>query len=333
MSTENRSRLKALDAVADAVSANYDADIYLYSGPINSQGYADLIGAVLEDAHRANGLLILTTHGGDLSAAYQIARFLHRRYARLFVCVPGFCKSAGTLIALGAHKLLIDDYSELGPLDALADEPRKIGVQTFRGAASFRYVVENVPDLFERILLAMRQTANGSIPAAFAAGLSLHATCTIMHPLLAQISVAAAAEESNQMAVALAYGRRLAEQARNTRGDTVERLIAQYPSHDFVIDHTEARSLFASVEAPSESLYRLLEALGDPVYTAPEAVIVKRVRGRRPATGGPAEGRHPPKPGIDGVALEREQEYAASDRERASQKKSRRKTSERRIRR
>ena len=35
----------------------------------------------------------------------------------LFLYVSGYCKSAGTLVATGAHKLIMSDHGELGPLD------------------------------------------------------------------------------------------------------------------------------------------------------------------------------------------------------------------------
>jgi membrane-bound ClpP family serine protease len=47
-------------------------------------------------------------------------------YKEFYVCAPSACKSAGTLIALGAHKLIVDPFSDLGPLMATdADSPAK----------------------------------------------------------------------------------------------------------------------------------------------------------------------------------------------------------------
>ena len=41
--------------------------------------------------------------------------------------IPRYCKSAGTLIALGASALYMDDRSELGPLDMQVTRGDEIG--------------------------------------------------------------------------------------------------------------------------------------------------------------------------------------------------------------
>lgn len=63
---------------------------------------------------------LLHTSGGDVDAADKIVRLLQRRVganAELRVVVPDFAKSAGTLIAIGATKIVMSDSSELGPID------------------------------------------------------------------------------------------------------------------------------------------------------------------------------------------------------------------------
>jgi ClpP class serine protease len=71
----------------------------------------------MDRKRRKNAILILVTEGGDPDAAYRIARCFQEHY-ELFTCiVPGYCKSAGTLITIGAHELVMTDGGELGPLD------------------------------------------------------------------------------------------------------------------------------------------------------------------------------------------------------------------------
>jgi hypothetical protein len=61
---------------------------------------------------------MLVTTGGDAHAGYRIVRGLRHHYPKhLAVLVPGLCKSAGTLLAIGARDLIIADRGELGPLD------------------------------------------------------------------------------------------------------------------------------------------------------------------------------------------------------------------------
>jgi hypothetical protein len=64
--------------------------------------------------------LLLHTIGGDLDAAEKLIRLVLAKItdgAELRVVIPDFAKSAGTLMALGAHRLLMGDSSELGTID------------------------------------------------------------------------------------------------------------------------------------------------------------------------------------------------------------------------
>ena len=53
----------------------------------------------------ARCVLVLTTDGGHADAAYLIARFLRGTYESVTACVFGYCRRAGTLLALGCHEV------------------------------------------------------------------------------------------------------------------------------------------------------------------------------------------------------------------------------------
>ena len=63
--------------------------------------------------------LLLHTPGGDIDAAEKLISMLRDRVrsAALHVIVPDFAKSAGTLMVLGADRVVMSDTSELGPID------------------------------------------------------------------------------------------------------------------------------------------------------------------------------------------------------------------------
>ncbi len=63
--------------------------------------------------------LLLHTPGGDIDAAEKLMSILKLRVGvgRLRVVVPDFAKSAGTLMAIGADRIVMSDTSELGPID------------------------------------------------------------------------------------------------------------------------------------------------------------------------------------------------------------------------
>ncbi len=61
--------------------------------------------------------LIIHTPGGLVLAATQIAHALSNRKAPVTVFVPHFAMSGGTLIALAATKIVMDENAVLGPVD------------------------------------------------------------------------------------------------------------------------------------------------------------------------------------------------------------------------
>lgn len=80
--------------------------------------------------------LILHTPGGLVLACEQIARALCRHPAKVTVFVPHYAMSGGTLIALAADEIVMDENAVLGPVDPqLGQTP----------AASVLKVVEQKP--------------------------------------------------------------------------------------------------------------------------------------------------------------------------------------------
>ncbi len=61
--------------------------------------------------------LILHTPGGLVLAAEQIALALCRHKAKVTVFVPHYAMSGGTLLALAADEIVLDDNAVLGPVD------------------------------------------------------------------------------------------------------------------------------------------------------------------------------------------------------------------------
>ncbi len=61
--------------------------------------------------------LILHTPGGLVLAAMQIARAVKAHPSRVTVHVPVYAMSGGTLIALAADEIIMDNFSVLGPID------------------------------------------------------------------------------------------------------------------------------------------------------------------------------------------------------------------------
>ena len=61
--------------------------------------------------------LVLHTPGGLVLAAYQIAHAVRMHHGKITVFVPHYAMSGGTLIALAADEIVMEEHAVLGPVD------------------------------------------------------------------------------------------------------------------------------------------------------------------------------------------------------------------------
>ena len=233
-------------------------DLYSYAGVVNMQGYHALCRK-LKEKKAEKALLALATPGGDPHAGFRLARALQHGYGSFSALVPRYCKSAGTLIILGASDLYMADMSELGPLD----------VQIKKGDEL--YGRNSGLDIFEAISflkLQTMETFREQLQSLIADGLSTKVasdiasklTRGIYEPIATQIDPMKLAEFQRANDITMAYGVRLAEVGKNLSSSySLASLIAQYPSHGFVIDRKEARQIFAKVKEPTDDLIKICE--------------------------------------------------------------------------
>lgn len=85
--------------------------------PIQDQ-LSNLTGSALD--------LILETPGGSAEAAEDIVELIRGRYTDIAVIIPGWAKSAGTIMAMGCDEILMEPSSAVGPIDAQVTRDGKI---------------------------------------------------------------------------------------------------------------------------------------------------------------------------------------------------------------
>lgn len=108
-------------------------DLYLYSGIMDARGARNMFYSIFgaDRKRRKNATLVLSTYGGDLDSAYRLTRAFTLGYESFRVVVIGPCKSAGTLVTLGADEISIGPFGELGPLDIqLSQEDELFGMRS-----------------------------------------------------------------------------------------------------------------------------------------------------------------------------------------------------------
>jgi hypothetical protein len=229
-----------------------DTDVISYIGQISRTGY-DKICDIIPEKKRRNCLLILATFGGDPHAGYRIARALSHNYPEpgvIRVLVPTYCKSAGTLICIGANELIVADQGELGPVDVQVQKPDEIlqlssGLDIIRG---LEYLQTSTLETFREILLDISQ--GSGLSTTISSEIATKLTTGMYEPILAQIDPLKLGEMQAALTIATEYGRRLNERTKNLRNNSLAHLSSRYPAHGFVIDRKEVKQLFERVRAP-----------------------------------------------------------------------------------
>ena len=250
---------------ADLVANELDADVIHYNGAIERPADKQLIDECIARNKRDNVFVILVTQGGDADPAYRIAKCLQNKYEKFYLYVSGYCKSAGTLIALGAHELVVSDHGELGPLDVQLSKKDALW-ETQSGLTvmdTLSALQDNAFNAFEKFFLDLQRRSDGTITLRTAAQIATDLTTGMFSQLYGQVDPLHIGEAGRAMSIAGHYGRRLLNDGENIDPNALEFIMSAYPSHGFVIDRHEAEILFTNVREPTPNERLLGEKLGD----------------------------------------------------------------------
>lgn len=246
----------------EKVSEDLDADIFIYSGEIGNQGLDEIL-KVTKKKNRLNALLLLSTYGGCPHAAFKIAKRMQNSYKRFYLYLYGFCKSAGTLIAVGSDMIIMSDIAELGPLDMQVKEDEFFSASSLNIGESIQAIKDETFQFFLNYaskLIKLRISSKNSLKVAS------NFACNYMVSALDQIDLTRIGEIRRAIYIAFAYSERLIKHGRgNIKGEQVEqlerlkRLVLEYPDHGFVIDLQEAITLFNYVRSDKDIELELAE--------------------------------------------------------------------------
>ena len=277
---ENKSEIEMVDweKIVESVTQLPLAarrDIVLYNGPIGKPYDEDFRKMCRENRKALSVLLILVTSGGDAHAAYRMGRSLQRYYDdNVEICVPGWCKSAGTLLCTSAKKLYVGDYGELGPIDiqqATRDELWRHSSGLTENAA-IGALEDSAILTFQRMIVELTEISGGQITFRTAADISAKLVGELIGPIVSQIDPIKIGENSRATSIAYDYGRRLGRRSKNLKNNTMRDLVSSYSSHGFVIDRDEADFLFVNVASPDADMEKICEEIGERAYIPFEGV-------------------------------------------------------------
>jgi len=112
--------------------------------------------------------LVLETPGGSGEVAEDIVRLLHEKYSEVGVIIPGYSKSAGTIIAMAGDEILMGPGSGLGPIDAQIAWQGKVfsADALLEGMEKIKREVESTGDLNRAYIPMLQALSPGELQSA-----------------------------------------------------------------------------------------------------------------------------------------------------------------------
>jgi ATP-dependent protease ClpP protease subunit len=199
---------------------------------------AEQVYEALQDLPTVDVLwVMLTSSGGDLDGAYQVARLLQSRAKKVCAVIPRWAKSAATLVTLGCHEVVMHPLAELGPLDAQVmvaqgEVPRYRS--TLDAMKANEYLRKYAIDTFDVMVSLITQRTATTLKGA--GDLAASVTGPLVQPLFAKLDPVDLGEYDRLLSLAADYGKRLMrnsyarlEPIKATK--LLEALVRGYPSH------------------------------------------------------------------------------------------------------
>jgi ClpP class serine protease len=117
---ERKKQLKKIAEIRGNTNILTIASDYMKAKAPISLDYSDLlpIADQIENLPGEEIDIILETPGGSGEVAEDIVRIIRNKFSKVGFIIPGWCKSAGTIMALSGDEILMDESSALGPIDA-----------------------------------------------------------------------------------------------------------------------------------------------------------------------------------------------------------------------
>lgn len=237
-----------------------DRDFIVVSRAITRSLHADLSSHIRDQQRHKQCTLFLTTFGGDPDAAYRISRCLRHHYEHVRLVIPSLCKSAGTLVAIVADELAIGDLGELGPLDIQVRKDSELAERSsgLDIIQALEVTHQHAQRAFRAALYDIRRSRlSTKLAGEFAAKLAVG----VVAPLYAQIDPIRLGEMQRATRIVHEYGLRLLRYTDSLNEEALEKLVAEYPAHGFVIDRKEAAELFRTVTSPTEEEQKFCNTL------------------------------------------------------------------------
>ncbi len=199
-------------------------------------------------------ILYLYTRGGDTSAAWNIVNLLKMYGDELEVIVPHKAHSAGTMISLGANRIIMTKQATLSPIDPSITTP--LNPQAPGNGNPIPVSVEAVNGYLDYARDELKISDQKILSDIF-----MKLSDSVSPLVLGEVYRSRA--QIKMLAKSLLVNQKLGESEIQK---VVEFLCSESGSHDYTINRREAReSLNLNVEKPTPAQYEVIKAVYDDI--------------------------------------------------------------------
>lgn len=200
--------------------------------------------------------LFMYTRGGNTLAAWTLVNLIRNFCKDFEVIVPFNCHSAGTLISLGANRIIMTKQATLGPIDPSVNGPLNPSIP---GSNNPNAKVPVSVEFVDAYLQMAKRELNISDQVALS-NILIDLTKHI-HPLtLGQVY-------KSKSQIQMLAEKLLAHQniSEDSKKNIIKFLCSESGSHDYTIHRKEAKNLGLDIEKPDENLYNIIKRIYDDI--------------------------------------------------------------------
>ena len=208
--------------------------------------------------------VLVYSPGGSARCAFKLASLLIKHCGGFTVVVPHLAKSAATLFALGATKIIMSKFAELGPLDAqITDREKEERFSALEVVQAIERLNSEAMSAVDQQMLFWLRRSKKKMDTLLP--LATHFVSEMMAPLFDKIDTVNYTGMARILKVAQDYAQRLLEKRGLPTAKAqkiADRLTNAYSEHEYVIDCDELKRIgLDSAEEATGDLGKILEEL------------------------------------------------------------------------
>ena len=237
-------------------------------GQVSPTVWAHLLKSVDHFTPNQPIAILLHSPGGYADVAYRLAQFLRRQCGSYTVVIPAMAKSAATLFSLGAAKIVLGRFGELGPLDAQIDDlDREQRLSALEVVQSLERLNSEAVQAVDAQMVFWGQRSGKKIETLLP--IAAKFVAQMMKPLFDKIDTVQYTRMARDLKVAQDYAERLLmghyspEDAVSLAGVLTE----AYSDHGFVLDAAELRRIGLHVTPTPTKIAGIIDPLAELLMT------------------------------------------------------------------